>query len=191
MALSIDATTTQFITLPEVMREANVGGSADASTIAELDLCRESAQEVVEGIVGPVLWRTVTETVSSSSGYAFLTTRPVVSVTSATMSGISGFTFTADVVAGNLAFTRGYYTGGQVTVAYVAGRTSCPASVRKAALIIAAHLWGTQLGNAPAAMGGVFGNDEAQPTQELAGYLIPNRAAELLTPYALSSVLVA
>src|SRR3954470_3372934 len=94
-AMTIDATTTAFITPGEVARHANVT-TADAASLTELDLMREAAQEVVEGIIGPVLWRTITETLPvtestfayTQGGMISLSYQPVVSVTSVSVVGI-------------------------------------------------------------------------------------------------------
>ncbi|GAB3884576.1 hypothetical protein [Terrabacter terrigena] len=184
MSLSIDATTTAIVTLPEVLRQANVPADADGRQLAELDMMREAAQEVVEGIVGPVLWRTVTDTVQAYGGLAVLGTRPVVSITSVTDSNSTAVTFTTTGTAGVLTGLGRWLSGRNLTVSYVAGRTSCPTAIRLATLIIAVHLWQTQLGNTPAA-GALPVEQPLDGTQIIAGYAIPNRAIELLAPYRL------
>ena len=207
MPLTIDATTTQFITTSDVIRQANIQNPSPADT-QELDLYREAAQDVVESIVGPVLWRTVTENLPVlgpdqrltglnmlAVGQVSLTYRPVVSITSMTSAGSpGGVTYTLDP-------TNGILTGvgpwpwvmdRYVTVTYVAGRTSCPAAIRLAALIIAVHNWQTQLGNSAPASQGAFDNDQRLDVAEfMSGYAIPNRAIELLTPFRISPVVVA
>lgn len=202
MPLTIDATTTAFITLPDVLRQANVPASANSGDLAELDLMREAAQDVVEGIVGPVLWRTVTELVPVneatyaylSGGMAVLSTKPVVSVTSATVIGTPAVvTYTLDSQAGLLTHIQPWtWTYARdLSVTYIAGRSICPSAIRLAGLIIATHLWQTQTGNAPSA-GGAFGQTEQRldVAEFYAGYSVPNRAVELLTPYRIPQQMV-
>ncbi len=106
-----------------------------------------------------------------------LNTLPVLSVTSLTASG-SPATFTV-VDAGML---EDVYARGPVVATYIAGRATVPGAVRMAALIIAGHLWETQKANAPTP--GMQDGFDAQPTLGM-GYAIPNRAADLLSPYLL------
>lgn len=203
MALTIDVTTTAFITLPEVMRQANVPSTASSADMGELDLMREAAQDVVETFVGPILWRSITEQVPVneatyayvSGGQALLTQRPVVSVQSVAVVGTPAVvTYTLDQQAGLLTNIQPWtWTFARnLQVAYTAGRTTCPSAVRLAALIIATHLWQTQLGNAPTS-GGAFGQTEQRldVAEFAAGYSIPNRAVELLNPYRIPPQMVA
>jgi hypothetical protein len=179
-AMTVDASTTAFITLPELMREANIV-NADQSTMGELELRRAAAEEVVESIVGPILWRSVTETLDAGGlGILWLSESPVLSVQSLAVTGGGMLTYTRDGGTITLASPWGYAIGRGVTVTYTVGRSSCPARFRMAGLIIAKHLWETQLGNSPST--GAFDNDEG--TTVIAGYAIPNRALELLVPPA-------
>lgn len=179
MALQLTSTSTEWVSLPEVKDFANITTSTSDD---EIDLIREAAQDVVEGIVGPVLWRNVTETVTVIGGIVVLTHRPVISFTSLTTADGSPVTYTAaSATAGVLSRIR---IGGirDLTATYVAGRTTVPAAIRVATLIIAAHLWQTQLGSAPTTQ--LQDNFAAEPTVGV-GYAIPNRAVDLLAPYLL------
>lgn len=173
MPLTINANTTEWITVDEVKRHANI---TSATSDDEIDLMRDAAQDAVEGLIGPVLWRTVTQRISANGSTLVLNTLPVVSVTSLTLDGTS-VTYTA-VDGGMLADVA---VTGDVVATYIAGRTVVPGAVRLAALIIAAHLWQTQLGSAPTQLQDGF---NAEPTVGV-GYAIPNRAADLLAPYLL------
>lgn len=174
----ITPSTTEFISLDEVKAQTNVPAS-DTSHDTELDLFREAAQEQVEALVGPVLQRQVVETVRARpSGVVFLNQSPVVSVDTLTASGQPVTGYTLNNADGLL---TGLVTAGDLVVTYTVGRTEAPASLRVAALIIAAHLWDTQRGNAPSAM-----PDDLTPVEFGLGYSLPNRALELLAPYMLA-----
>lgn len=171
MPLTINANTTEWVIVDEVKKHANITSSTSDD---ELQLMCEAAQDMVEGLIGPVLWRTVTQRINANGSTLVLNTLPVVSVTSLT-SGGSPATFTA-VDGGMLTDVT---VRGDVVVTYVAGRTEVPGAVRLATLIIAAHLWQTQLGSAPTQLQDGF---NSEPTVGV-GYAIPNRAADLLAPY--------
>lgn len=174
MALTINATTTEWISVDEVKRHANISSSAFDE---ELELMRDAAQDAVEGLIGPVLWRTVTQRIDAASSTLVLNTLPVVSVTSLTLAG-SPATFT--LVDGGM--LEDVQVRGTTVATYVAGRTQVPGAVRMAALIIAGHLWETQKANN--ATPGMQDDFDAPTTTGL-GYAIPNRAADLLAPYLL------
>jgi len=173
MPLTINADTTEWITVDEVKRHANITSS---DSDEEIELMRDAAQDAVEGLIGPVLWRTVTQRITANGSVLVLNTLPVVSVTSLTLDG-SPATYTS-VEGGMLTDVT---VTGDVVATYVVGRTEVPGAVRLAALIIAAHLWQTQLGSAPTQLQDNF---DTQPTVGV-GYAIPNRAADLLAPYLL------
>lgn len=169
MPLTLTATSTEFVALPEVKAHANVTSSvADI----ELEMMRGAAQDVVEGLVGPVLHRVVTETVTARSGVVVLRVAPVVSLTT-----VTPVPSVLPVLDGPTGILRGVV--GTVDVAYVAGRTSVPDAIRLATLIIAGHLWETQRGSSPTAL------QEEDPAPAGIGYAIPNRALDLLGPYLL------
>lgn len=180
MPVPITDETSEFVTLAEVKRHLNID-TDDASQDMELDLIRGAAQEHVESLIGPVLHRTVTQVApTSADGVAVLNTLPVVSVTGVTGSGgaLTGYALNAS--AGTVSAV---WSSVPVTVTYRAGRDSCPDAVRLATLIVAAHLWQTQLGNAPSALPD-DGLQDFQPAFGV-GFAMPARAAELLAPYLL------
>lgn len=176
MPIELGSSDTQFITLGEVKAHANIPSSQTSHDV-ELDMIRGSAEEVVQGLIGPVLWRTVVEVVRPRSGAAILSTLPVQSVTSVVNDGavVSGYTLN-----GRAGLVEGVETRSALTVTYVAGRAVVPDAVRLAALIIAGHLWQTQRSGAPSAL----------PSQDFdvpmgLGFAIPARALDLLQPYLL------
>lgn len=180
MALPIAPDSTQFITLQELKDHLNIPQSTFADD-TELDLHRSAAEEHVESLIGPVLQREITETSTTRFGGLLLSTLPVLSVASVTASEVALAGYTSNLRLGMLSGL----TSGDVTVTYTAGRTSCPDAVRLAALIIAGHLWELQRGaSSPSGALPMDGFDLPAPTG--LGYLVPNRALELLSPYLLA-----
>lgn len=176
MPLPISGTTTEFITLAEVKKQANIPATNTAAD-DELERFRSAAQEHVEALIGPVLHRTFTETVRASGGVVVLRHMPVVSVASLTSSG-TAVTHTLDGASGLL---TGVTARGDLSVEYVAGRSSAPDAVRVAALIIAADLWRTQRGDSP--RGAMPGGGE--PLEGMPGAVAMSVARQMLEPYML------
>lgn len=152
----------------------------------------ESTTSIVEGIVGPVVRRTVTEVIRGK-GYQpyFVTTlSPVISITSITsvFPGATAYEvedFDVDTETGIVSnlLQRSFY--GTYRVEYVVGRTVVPAAIRDAGRLILKWLWGLQLGphSGPRDRSAVTipgSNPEVRFNRE-----IPQAAIELLRPYAL------
>lgn len=169
-------------TLPELKAETNITvGTNDVELTRRLN----SAVDVVQGYVGPLESRSVTETHYAPSGRVLILRQsPVISITS--VSNANGTTYVpADYVldTGAGLLRRAYATGswgGEVTVTYLAGRDTLPAALADAILIIAAHLWETQRGASPSP----FTED---PLPVGRGFAVPNRALELMRPYLLGA----
>lgn len=178
MPLPIGPDDTQFITLDELKSHLNIPES-DTTDDVELEMHRSAAEEHVQGLIGPVLQREVVETLATKYQAALLSTLPVLSVTGVQYAGNAWTGWTSSLSTGLLSTLP----SGDVTVTYLVGRTSCPDAVRLAALIIAGHLWQTQRG--PSAPTGALPNDFGA-TPVGVGYLVPNRALELLGPYLLA-----
>lgn len=176
-----------ILTLAEAKAQLNITGTADD---AELQTYLDAVEAVVDQICGPVINRTVTETVRGWESVA-LSSPPVVALTSLVSIYTSGPSF--DVaglhVDGPSGIVRrkdlGLFYGGPFTAVYTAGRgATAPPNINLAARIIVQHLWRTQRGGmAPS----VLGDDG---TSQLAGvgFAVPNRALELLRPYRSSVV---
>ena len=177
MPITLTEASAAWVDVLDLKRHLNIP-SSDATDDAELDLMLGSAQDAVEGLIGPVLWRTVTETHATALGSLVLNQFPVISVTSVEQSATPLTGWVADLSTGKVS---GLPTCAQVTATYVAGRTTVPSAIALATLIIAAHLWDTQRGNAPSALPV---NEEPQFTASFGiGFAIPSRAAELLSAY--------
>lgn len=178
-------------TLADLKTHLNITGTRDDDELAGM---LAAAIEVVEGIVGPLSVRSVTETHYGVNGpVLILRQRPVGPVTAVATRGAWGpYTpgvladYTLDEAAGLLRSTAGYRFAGDVTVTYPVGHAVVPYSVGLAVLIIAAHLWETQRGTSPSALA-LQQADTDVPFTPGQSYAIPNRASELLAPYARQS----
>jgi hypothetical protein len=155
----------------------------------------EAALEKITG--GPLVNRTVTGErceVTDNARTFVLRKRPLVSVTSV-IDAFSGQTFITtdldvDTNSGvvrrrlGLPFITAYSANPIVLVTYVAGwGIPTPPAFNAAARIILDHLWATQRG--PSTRPSLSG-EETTETYGL-GFAVPNRAAELLAPYALET----
>lgn len=161
---------------------------------AELQSKIATIQSSLEKLTGgPILTRSITERVPGCYGDRALTVRqrPLIAVASIT-DVASGVALTIsdlelDTNAGIIRRKLGLPflgLGGAYTVVYTAGwGTAIPAAFNEAGRIILEHLWQTQHG--PSQRPTIGGEEETL----LPGFAfaIPNRAAELLSPYLLEA----
>lgn len=177
-----------LLTLDDVKAQLNI---TDTTSDVELQTYIDATVGIIEGLCGPVVGTTVTETIEGTQrrGMLVLGKAPVVAVTSVS-SAIAGNTtvydsdtWLLDSAAGILRTNDYSVFSLPVTVTYTTGRSSVPAAMNLAARIILAHLWQTQYG------GGDFqllDEGQASGVSSTPGYAIPNRALELLAPYRLA-----
>jgi hypothetical protein len=142
----------------------------------------DSVTTLIENRIGPVIPRTVTETVTGSQ-YLYLSQTPVTAVTSITGAQTGAVTILASntLFDGNtgrvfLADRTGFYSD-IYTVVYTAGRGLDPA-IMQAARITLQHLWANQRGNAPSRDADAY----------TAPFSLPNAAREYLDPYIMPAV---
>lgn len=145
---------------------------------------------LVEDEIGPVLDRTVTQIVNLDRGRALLLDRvPVQSVTSlvsirdASVYDVTGL-YVDNALAGIVRRKDGnrIVGYGPHTAIYVAGRgAEVPATVNRAVRTTVQHLWETQ--HSPALRPSEVGTENFAPF--LGAFALPNRAREMLRPYAL------
>ncbi|QHC16865.1 hypothetical protein GR131_16205 [Streptomyces sp. GF20] len=153
----------------------------------ELGLYVEALTSVIEGYVGAVEPRQVTQEVTAHRGALILLTTPVLSVTLAEpYDGGPGLdTATLSVDAAGVVRRRdgAPVPAGAWTVAYTVGRADVPPTIRLAALMLLQHLWRTQNGAAR----GMGGADDFAVTEPIPGfgYAVPNRVLQLLEPFKL------
>ena len=151
---------------------------------------------VVEDVVGPVVQRPVTFTLTGPFSTMFLPS-PALSITSVTVDGtaLAATEYSTDLKAGMVRRTSTYTVAddsdSEVTVAYVAGLVAdtgdVPAPIKLAARIILAGLWQTrEQGFRPE-----FGTAEESQVTTTSGFLISRYAYSLLRPYEAHFVSVA
>lgn len=187
--MPIPAPSDAFLNLNELKLQLNIDAD-DTTQDDELQTVVDAAQEIVEGLIGPVNQVTVTDYVTGTGirDLIVLSRCPVLSVTSITPT-ITGDTTTydtdvilIDAEAGILRTTDYSTWTAPVTVTYVAGRTVVPVAINLAARIIGAQIWELQYG------GGDFQLAEDGAPSTGADGVVPPRARELLAPYRLAPV---
>jgi uncharacterized phiE125 gp8 family phage protein len=178
-----DTTISAPLSLTDVKTHLNI----DASSVVNDDELRSfmlAATDLIEGVVGPLSRRPVTgETHNGGRGTVLLKQAPVVEVTGCTENGVSlsAGSYSLDGESGVLTRTSGFtaYTWSEgynnVSVDYVAGRTSIPADLAHAVLELVRHLWTTQRGSVRRS-----GTDDYLPGS---GFSMPNRVREMLNRY--------
>jgi hypothetical protein len=164
-------------------------GEETAEFDADLLAVLATTTALVEQITGPMLTRAVAEVVQPTcTGVIPVRQPPLVSVTSM-VSIRDGSTYdttalyVADSAAGTLRRKDGavIWLTGPYTLTYQAGRgAAVPGPVVEAARVIAQHIWETA--HSPSLRPSEVGNELAAPF--LGAFAIPNRAKELLRPYA-------
>jgi hypothetical protein len=172
-------------TLADLKVESNIPNTGSDD---ELQTKLDQAVALVTGLIGPVdSPLPVTEThYNVSSDVLVLRKMPVASLTA--VSSRYGATTTAlvlgdyelDAETGVVRRADGGRFSGTYTVTYAAGYDDLPPDVSGAIVLIAAHLWGTQLRPELALQDPNALTDTASFGR---GYAIPNRAQELLAPY--------
>ncbi|MFD0902336.1 head-tail connector protein [Actinomadura sediminis] len=176
----------QIVSLSDAKKHLNIPATSTTDD-AELRDFVLAATAVVERYVGAVARREHVETFDGGRPDLVLSHAPVLSVSAVVEDGetvaASGYALDAPsgvlrrVLAGAGSCWRGGVGGVEVT--YLAGRTSVPANVSRAALIIVKHMWDTQRGSGGSRP--LLGESEAVALNPGGtGYAIPYRALELL-----------
>lgn len=164
-----------LLTLGQAKDALNITTSTSDAEIVDYV---EAATDMIEARIGPVVQRTVVETLTSTSGVLVLSYLPVISITSVVGVFSGALTYLPAVlnvnpksgIVGTL--DRSSLRQDTYTVTYVAGRTGVvPPRMLQAARVLLRHLWLTQRG--PASRPGL--DDVPTPT-----YSMPNRVLELL-----------
>jgi hypothetical protein len=176
-------------TLDDFKTHLNIPGTSNDAELADV---LSAARDVVEAAVGSLATQTITETHRNmASDVVILNHRPagvLVSIDVRAYPGSGKVTqdlldYDLDPESGLLRLASGYPIFGDVTVSYTSGFETVPYAVWLATLIIGAHLWETQRGAQPLPLQG----GEPDLLSSGSGYAVPNRAAELLAPYARGS----
>ncbi|MFE7868844.1 head-tail connector protein [Micromonospora humida] len=178
-----------FVTLAEVKDHLNIPAGTTVHD-GELQLFIDSASEVVEGIVGAVSDRVVVETHSGGRPVIVLDVPPIKSVTSVTENGrplpASGYSLNGDLLTRSVSYYASAWLPGtnNITVTYVAGRDTVPASVLDGTKELIRLNWRPQTGGS----GSVFNQspDSAGGGGEVRlGFFVPNTVMQRLQPHAL------
>lgn len=168
--------------LAEVKDQLNIPSTSTGND-AELGKMLARATKAIGSRVGPLAPVTITDEVHTGPGAVVLRKQPVISVTSATSSGVAVGDLDLDREAGVL---YGTFSAAPraVRVTYVAGWASVPEDLDQGVLELVQHLWKTQRGGGStrAAFPGE-GEDQSEP--DGSGYLLPYRVQSLIEPYLL------
>lgn len=171
-----------LVTLEEAKRQLGITGTSED---VELQTYIDALPAVIEGFVGVVEQREITDQVAGGRPALAVLHPPLVSVTS--LSGV-GVTYLADSLeldstAGVITqASGGVFPAGTYTVTYTAGRPSVPPTIKLAALVLLQHLWRTQR----ATRGGLAGGgDDFSVTEPVPGfgYAVPHRVLQLLDSF--------
>lgn len=163
----------------------------DASSVNENELVDmlDRAEAIIAKRVGPLEPVPVTDEIHTGPGPILLRRFPVLSVSSATSSGVAVADLDADTDTGVLYGTFGC-TRRAVKVSYVAGRAELPQDLVEAVLELVKHLWESQRvpgTRAPGFQG--YGGDSANTNAPPgSGYLLPYRVQSLIEPYIIPAV---
>ena len=169
------------VTIAELAEHMQQPVPTELAKVAEMQRMLDAALERVTAECGTAATgRSVVPVVSTGGPQLLL---PVVRAEAVTAvvdpDGRAVVPLAADPFTGIVEVPAGRRGTWRVTVTFGA----VPASLELAALIIAAHLYGTQR-NAGASRGGPVASQGAAPS----GFAIPNRAAALMDPYRLPGI---
>lgn len=147
----------------------------------------ESATEIVESYVGPIIPRTFTRRINMRyRRYIHLPHTNVTAITALTLvadgsSPIALSDLTVDATTGIVSFKTqgGIFPFNDMDITYTVGQSYVKANWILAAGLIVQHLWQSKLGNLPSIQG-----DDPGYAQTGAGFQVPFRAIALLDPDA-------
>lgn len=171
-----------IVTLDEVKAHLN---KTSTSSDPELQDFIDAATPIVEEYVGPVEPNTFVERHPEGQKIR-LFEQPVISVDAVEPWLTEGTTYAPDDLQldgrlGKVERLDGEpFTGGPFKVTYTAGRSVVPENIKKATLIIVAHMWKTQRGRMPDMP--VDSRDDSGPVPTTVTYAVPRRALEYLKP---------
>lgn len=174
-----NAISPSLLSLADARNHLNITSTAFDDELREY---LESATEIVESYVGPVIQRSYTRRVNGGREVIILPHTQVTAVSSITavwtgMSPVPLSYITIDTVAGDIRRKDGgWFPPGAYDITYTVGRTAVKANWTLAAKIILKHNWEVRLGNRPSAQGG-----DLVDIRLGTGFLVPFRAISLLS----------
>jgi len=153
--------------------------NVDPSTLDDLRLYVAAATPVIEDICGPVIVKSVTQTVEKGWSYAALYERvsTLTSVINADLTVVPADSYTFEIGPGLLTFNSP--TTQRVTITYTTGAAIIPQNVRLAARELIRHWW--QIGR----QGMRSQNNNLPITADAwtpSGFAVPRRVIELCEP---------
>ena len=176
-----------LITLAAAKRQLKLDGN-DRYDV-ELELYIEALTPVIEGHVGAVEQRQVTQHATVHNGALMLFTTPIVSVDTVASLGNAALLDPSTLRVERAGVVRrrdgAPIPAGPWEVTYTVGREApVPATIRLAALLLLQHLWRTQTATRGPVLGG---GDDFSVTEPIPGfgYAVPNRVVQLLEPFKL------
>jgi hypothetical protein len=170
------AASTQLLSLADAKAALNLTATTNDE---ELRGYIEATTALIEERIGPVVQRTVTETVTGW-GSLVLSKAPVISVTSlagvyTNATAVAAADVTVDSASGIVTrLDRGSFLGETYEITYEAGRSTIKPNITQAAKVLLRHLWMTQRGSSSR------GRGEDDTANYPASYSMPNRVLELL-----------
>jgi len=183
-AIDVDEAATGIVSLADVRARLNLTSTANDEELRDYI---DAATDFIEARIGPVVRRTITETVTPSGGVLWLR-NPIAKPTAVVAAYGSPGTY--DVAgmyldsAGTVSY--GYTTGTwftyPVTVTYLAGMTIVPSLIRQAAMNYVAWCWESQRGPSGSPFQG--GDDLAVG----APATVPYKILQALEPYTAAVV---
>ena len=174
------------VSLAEVKAFLDITNTVDDS---ELESFIDRAEAIIAKRVGPLSPVPVVDEIHTGPGPILLKRFPVISVSSATSSGLAVTDVDADLDAG---VVHGTFSSARraVKVSYVAGRDVLPEDLVAAVLELVDHLWKSQRvpgTRAPGFQG--YGGDSGDTNAPAgSGYLLPYRVQSLIEPYIVPAV---
>jgi hypothetical protein len=180
-----DVLATGLVSLAEAKAHLNMSATV-LTNDGEVRELIDAATNFIESKIGPVVRRTIVDTVTPGADGRLYLDGPVISVT--TLTAAHGYTETYDVATTFLDGPAGVvippYAGtfsSPVTVTYIGGRVITPPLIRRAALDYIKWLWESQRGATPLPTpGGEF--------EVATSATVPWKITQALEPYMLGGV---
>jgi len=177
-----DTASTALLSLADAKTQLKITNTASDD---ELRGYLESATEIVESYVGPIVPRTFTRRVNMRyRQYIHLPHTNVTAITGLTLvsdgsTPIALTSITVDATTGIVSFKTpgGIFPYNDMDITYTVGQSYVKANWILAAGLIVQHLWQTKLGNLPSIQG-----DDAGYVVTGSGHMVPYRAVALLAP---------
>lgn len=173
-----------LVTLEEAKRQLDITGTAED---VELQTYIDALDAVIEGFVGVVEQREITDTITGGGPVLAVLHPPLVAVSSLTGRDVdyAADSLTVNGPAGIIGRSGGGpFPAGDYTVTYTAGRPTVPPTVKLAALVLLQHLWRTQRASRGGLAGGGDDFSVSEPIPGF-GYAVPHRVMQLLDSFRL------